>query len=191
MEKEVVEVPVVSEMIRKVGVPLSPVVRANGFVFVSGLPGIDLATSKVVDGGIEEQAEASLAAVKHALEAAGSSLEKVVKATVYVSNAAHFSKVNRVYARYFPEKPPGTHLRGRGLLAHGVRHQDRVRRPGLSGAPRRRKANDDRSFGRERSGESRDVPPRGPAVTERHGGRHLLRAGDNRTPSNATSRSSN
>jgi 2-iminobutanoate/2-iminopropanoate deaminase len=106
MEKEVVEVPVVSEMIRKVGVPLSPVVRANGFVFVSGLPGIDLATSKVVDGGIEEQAEASLAAVKHALEAAGSSLEKVVKATVYVSNAAHFSKANRVYARYFPEKPP-------------------------------------------------------------------------------------
>jgi reactive intermediate/imine deaminase len=106
MDKEVVEVPVVSEMIRKVGVPLSPVVRANGFVFVSGLPGIDLATGKVVDGSIEQQAEGSLAAVKHALEAAGSSLEKVVKATVYVSNAAHFAKVNRVYARYFPDKPP-------------------------------------------------------------------------------------
>jgi 2-iminobutanoate/2-iminopropanoate deaminase len=106
MDKEIVEVPVVSEMIRKVGVPLSPVVRANGFVFVSGLPGIDLTTGKVVDGGIEEQAEASLAAVKHALEAAGSSLEKVVKAIVYVSNAAHFAKVNRVYARYFPDKPP-------------------------------------------------------------------------------------
>ena len=60
----------------------------------------------MVDGGIEEQTEASLAAVKHALEAAGSSLEKVVKATVYVSNAAHFAKVNRAYARYFPDKPP-------------------------------------------------------------------------------------
>jgi enamine deaminase RidA (YjgF/YER057c/UK114 family) len=108
MDKEVIEVPVVSDLIRRVGVPLSPVVRANGFVFVSGLPGIDLATGKVVDGGIEEQTEASLAALKHALEAAGSSMEKVVKATVYVSNAAHFAKVNRVYARHFPDKPrPG------------------------------------------------------------------------------------
>ncbi|WP_408871553.1 RidA family protein [Craurococcus roseus] len=69
-------------------------------------PGIDLASGKIVDGGIEEQTEASLAALKHALEAAGSSMEKVVKATVYVSNAAHFAKVNRVYARHFPDKPP-------------------------------------------------------------------------------------
>ena len=53
MGKGIVEVPVVSDTVRKVGVPLSPVVRANGFVFVSGLPGIDLATGKVVDGDIE------------------------------------------------------------------------------------------------------------------------------------------
>ena len=72
----------------------------------TGLPGLDLASGKIVDGGIEEQAEASLAALRHALEAAGSSMEKVVKATVYVSNAAHFAKVNRVYARHFPDKPP-------------------------------------------------------------------------------------
>ena len=106
MGKEIVEVPVVLETVRKVGVPLSPVVRANGFVFVSGLPGIDLATGKVVDGGIEEQTEASIAALKHALEAPGSSLDKVVKATVYISNAAHFAKVNCVYARHFPDRPP-------------------------------------------------------------------------------------
>ncbi len=106
MGKEIVEVPVVSETVRKVGVPLSPVVRANGFVFVSGLPGIDLATGKVVDRGIEEQTEASIAALRHALEAAGSSLDKVVKATVYVSNAAHFAKVYRVYARDFPDRLP-------------------------------------------------------------------------------------
>jgi reactive intermediate/imine deaminase len=106
MEKEVVEVPVISDLIRRLGVPLSPVIRANGFVFVSGLPGIDLATGKVVNGGIEAQAEASLAAVRHALEAAGSSMAKVVKATVYVSNAAHFARVNEVYARRFPDAPP-------------------------------------------------------------------------------------
>jgi reactive intermediate/imine deaminase len=104
--KDIVEVPVVSDLIRKVGVPLSPVVRANGFIFVSGLPGMDLETGKLVDGDIETQTEASLKALKHALEAAGSSLDKAVKTTVYVSNAAHFAKVNRVYARYFPHAPP-------------------------------------------------------------------------------------
>lgn len=83
MDKEVVEVPV-----------------------VSGLPGIDLASGKIVDGGIEERTEASPAALKRALEAAGSSMEKVLKATVYVSNAARSAKMNRVCARHFPDRPP-------------------------------------------------------------------------------------
>jgi reactive intermediate/imine deaminase len=104
--KEIVEVPGISEAIRKIGVPLSPVVRANGFLFVSGLPGIDLKTGKIAGGGMEAQTEASILALKHALESAGSSLDKVVKTTVYVSNAAYFPTVNRVYARYFPNKPP-------------------------------------------------------------------------------------
>lgn len=106
MPKEVIEIPVISEATRAIGAPLSPVVRANGFVFVSGLPGIDLHTGRIVDSGIEEQTEASLACLKHALEAAGSSLDKVVKTTVYVSNAAHFEKVNEVYARYFAGEFP-------------------------------------------------------------------------------------
>ncbi len=81
-------------------------VRAKGFVFVSGLPGFDLATGQIIRDNMEAQTEASLEAVKHALESVGSSLEKVVKVTVYVSNAAFFPTVNRVYARYFPESPP-------------------------------------------------------------------------------------
>lgn len=106
MSKEIIAVPIISEAIRKVGVPLSPVVRANGFVFVSGLPGIDLATGKIERGDMAAQTKASLEAVKHALESAGSSLEKVVKTTVYVSNAAWFGTVNEIYARYFPASPP-------------------------------------------------------------------------------------
>ena len=106
MPKDIVEIPVISDAIRKIGVPLSPVVRANGFLFVSGLPGLDLKTGKIAAGGMEAQTEASILALKHALESAGSSLEKVVKTTVYVSNAAYFPTVNRVYARYFPAKPP-------------------------------------------------------------------------------------
>ena len=106
MPKEVIEVPVISDAVRAIGAPLSPVVRANGFVFVSGLPPMDLKTGKILPGDMEAQTDASLAAVKHALEAAGSSLDKVVKATVYVTNAAYFPTVNRVYARYFPKDPP-------------------------------------------------------------------------------------
>jgi reactive intermediate/imine deaminase len=106
MEKEIIDVPVISDLIRNAGVPLSPVVRANGFLFVSGLPGMNLSDGKLIGGGIEAQTEASLAAVKHALEAAGSSLSKVVKATIYITNAAYFHKVNTIYARYFSDMPP-------------------------------------------------------------------------------------
>jgi reactive intermediate/imine deaminase len=106
MPKEVIEIPVLSEGIRKIGAPLSPVVRANGFVFVSGLPPMDLKTGKIVRGDMEQQTDMSLAAVKYVLETAGSSLEKAVKCVVYVTNAAYFPTVNKVYARYFPKDPP-------------------------------------------------------------------------------------
>ena len=106
MTREIVEVPGISDGIRKAGVPLSPVVKANGFVFVSGLPPIDLATGAFAKGDIASQTELSLKAVKHALEAAGSSIEKVCKVTVYASNAAHFRTINEVYARTFSTAPP-------------------------------------------------------------------------------------
>lgn len=106
MDRTVVEIPGISEGIRKAGVPLSPVIKANGFVFVSGLPPMDLKTGAFVKGDIATQTEHSLKAVKHALESAGSSLDKVCKVTVYVSNAAHFRTINEVYARYFREAPP-------------------------------------------------------------------------------------
>jgi 2-iminobutanoate/2-iminopropanoate deaminase len=106
MDKEVFEVPVVSDAIRKQGVPLSPVVRGGGFVFVSGLPPVDPDTGRFFGGDIARQTELSLEGVKRALEAAGSSLDKVVKATVYITNAAHFETVNEVYRRFFPHDPP-------------------------------------------------------------------------------------
>lgn len=106
MEKQIVEVPGISDGIRKARVPLSPVVKANGFVFVSGLPPMDLATGAFAKGDIATQTELSLKAVKHALEAAGSSIDKVCKVTVYASNAAHFRTINEVYARTFATAPP-------------------------------------------------------------------------------------
>lgn len=106
MPKEIVKVSPISDMLAKGKVPLSPAVKANGFVFVSGLPPVDRKTGALVKGDIAVQTEVSLENVKAALEAAGSSLEKVVKATVFIANAAHFPTVNAIYARYFPHDPP-------------------------------------------------------------------------------------
>ena len=106
MSKEIIEVPVLSQAVRNVGVPLSLVTKANGFVFVSGTPPFDLETGKFIRGDIEAQTEASLKAVQRCLESAGTSPDKVVMVRVYASNAGFYQTINRVYARFFPENPP-------------------------------------------------------------------------------------
>jgi 2-iminobutanoate/2-iminopropanoate deaminase len=106
MSKEVVEVPILSEGVRKVGVPLSTVTRANGFVFVSGTPPFNMESGGFVKGDIEVQTEACLQALQHCLESAGTSLDKVVMVRIYAANAGFYGAINRVYARYFPENPP-------------------------------------------------------------------------------------
>jgi reactive intermediate/imine deaminase len=106
MTKEVVRVPVMSEALEKAGIPLSAAISAGGFVFVSGTPPIDPKTGTLVPGDIATQAEACLEGLKATLEAAGSSLAKVVKVTVYASNSAYYGTINTVYARYFPKEPP-------------------------------------------------------------------------------------
>jgi 2-iminobutanoate/2-iminopropanoate deaminase len=106
MSKEIIEFPVLSQGVRNVGVPLSMVTKANGFVFVSGTPPFDLETGKFVKGDIEVQTEASRKAVQHCLESAGTSLDKVVMVRVYAANAGFYSATNQFYARFFPENPP-------------------------------------------------------------------------------------
>ena len=106
MAKEIVRLSPISEALERNKVPLSPAVKANGFVFVSGLPPFDRTTGALVKGDIGAQTEASLENVKAALEAAGSSLDKVVKVTIYIANAVWFPTVNAIYARYFPHDPP-------------------------------------------------------------------------------------
>lgn len=87
-------------------IPLSAAASGNGFVFVSGLPPVDWKTGELVRGDILVQTRQSLENVKRALEEAGSSMDKVLKTTVYITNCAYFNDVNRIYAEYFPNDPP-------------------------------------------------------------------------------------
>jgi len=106
MKKETIHVPVISDATKRANVPLSAAVKAGGFVFVSGMPPIDTKSGRLVSGDIAKQTEVCLENLKTTLEAAGSSLDKVVKVTVYASNSAYYATINKVYARYFADEPP-------------------------------------------------------------------------------------
>ena len=84
----------------------SQAVRAGGFLFVAGQVPLDPKTQKLVEGGIEAQARQALENVKAIVEAAGSSLEKVVKVTVFLKDMKDFKKMNDVYCTYFMKDPP-------------------------------------------------------------------------------------
>lgn len=86
--------------------PYSQAILANGFIFVSGQGAMDPATGQTVEGDIARQTERTLENVKAIVEAAGSSLEKAVKVTVFLKDMNDFAAMNEVYSRYFPIGPP-------------------------------------------------------------------------------------
>jgi 2-iminobutanoate/2-iminopropanoate deaminase len=86
--------------------PYSQAIKANGFIFVSGQGAVDPATGKLVEGDTARQTERALENLKAILEAAGSSLHKAVKATVFLKDMNDFAAMNAVYARFFPQGPP-------------------------------------------------------------------------------------
>lgn len=86
--------------------PYSQAVTANGFVFASGQIPIDPATGQFVEGGIVEQTEQVMKNVSAVLQAAGSSLDRVVKTTVFLADMGEFAAMNEVYGRYFQNDPP-------------------------------------------------------------------------------------
>lgn len=86
--------------------PYSQAVVCNGFVFASGQIPTDPATGAIVEGGITEQTTRVLENLKGVLEAAGSSLERAVKTTVYMKDLSQFAAMNEVFGRYFQQNPP-------------------------------------------------------------------------------------
>ncbi|GFN29246.1 MULTISPECIES: RidA family protein [Achromobacter] len=82
--------------------PLSPAVRSNGFVFVSGQPAF-FDDRQIAENDFDAQMHQVMANVKALLEAAGSSLDKIVKANVILKHASDFARMNEIYRSYFPD----------------------------------------------------------------------------------------
>lgn len=81
-------------------------VIADNFIFLSGTPGYDLNTGKVISDNFEDQTRQAFQNIKIILEEAGSSLSKVVKTTIFMVTGNDFSIINKVYGEFFPENPP-------------------------------------------------------------------------------------
>lgn len=86
--------------------PYSQAVIYNGVVYCSGQIPLDSATGQIVEGDVSVQTERVLENLKAVLEAAGSSLDKVLKTTVFIKDMSEFGKINDVYSRYFSGSLP-------------------------------------------------------------------------------------
>lgn len=86
--------------------PFSQAIKANGLVFVAGQTARDPQSGQVIEGNITVQTERVMENLKAILEAAGSSLDRTLKTTVYLKDMNDFDAMGKVYSRYFPAHPP-------------------------------------------------------------------------------------
>lgn len=99
-------------------VPLSQAIQAGEWVFVSGQLGMDPMTGRLAAGGIQAETRQVCENLKAVLEAAGSSLAKVVKVTIYMADLGELMAMNEVFSTYFPTEPPArTTFQAAGLVA--------------------------------------------------------------------------
>jgi 2-iminobutanoate/2-iminopropanoate deaminase len=86
--------------------PYSQGIKANGFLFLSGQIPLDPASQQLITGDVAVQTERVIQNIGGMLEAAGTSLARVVKTTVFLKNMGDFAAMNEVYGRYFTADPP-------------------------------------------------------------------------------------
>jgi 2-iminobutanoate/2-iminopropanoate deaminase len=86
--------------------PYSQAVRAGDFVFVSGQPGIDPSTGAVPPGGFPAEARQAFINLGRVVRAAGGSMDRVVRVTVFLGSADDFAAMNELFAEFFPSAPP-------------------------------------------------------------------------------------
>jgi 2-iminobutanoate/2-iminopropanoate deaminase len=106
MKREIIRVEPLCTYLEKWKAPTSAVTRHGDTLYVSGFPPFDPATGEVVKAPLERQTELVMEQMKLCLETAGSSLDNVLKCTVYCTSVDKFAAVNAIYARYFPRNPP-------------------------------------------------------------------------------------
>jgi len=101
--------------------PYSQAIVVDEVVFCSGQIGLDPTTGEVVTGGVEAEAERALRNLAAVLDAAGVSLDDVVKTTIFLADMADFTAVNAVYARHMPDPPPARSTFAVAALPRGAR----------------------------------------------------------------------
>jgi len=95
-------------------------VKAGGFLFTAGQVGLDPATGKLVEGGIEAETRRVLENLQAVVEAAGGSFAQVVKTTVYLTDLNDFQTMNRIYATFFTGQSPARSTVGVARLPLGA-----------------------------------------------------------------------
>jgi len=101
--------------------PYSQGVRSGGLLFTAGQVGLDPATGKLVEGGVEAEARQALRNLAAVLRAGGSGLDRVVKTTVFVADMADFQRVNAIYAEAFGDHRPARSTVQAAALPLGAR----------------------------------------------------------------------
>jgi 2-iminobutanoate/2-iminopropanoate deaminase len=86
--------------------PYSQAIRAQGLIFTSGQIAFDPATQQIIAGDVSAQTDRVLKNLDAILQAAGSSLENVLRCTVFLKNMSDFAAMNEVYGRHFKQAPP-------------------------------------------------------------------------------------
>ena len=81
-------------------------VITDNYIFLSGMPGLDPGTGKMISESFEEQARQCFSNIKTILEEAGSDLSKIVKTTIFMVTGNDFAAVNKIYTEFFPDNPP-------------------------------------------------------------------------------------
>ena len=115
-DKQVIQMPGAS-----VGLPFSSAVRVGNVLYLSGQIGNKPGTRELADTGVAGQTRQTLENIKTVLAHAGSSLARVFKCTVFLSDIADYGKMNDVYATYFPKDPPARSTVAGSGLALGAR----------------------------------------------------------------------
>ena len=103
----------------KPSAPYSPAIVENGFIFVSGQGPLDLKTGEYLKGDIRSETKRVFENIKSILEAAGSSMDKVVKCNVYLRDINDFAAMNEVYATWFSAPFPARTTIQAGALPRG------------------------------------------------------------------------